>query len=770
MCEDVPAVSLSQSCVRSVLAAVAFCLVTTPATAQLIPGWETKQFTFERIDAETVRLMREVEVNGVGPNEGQQIFADELQWNTVTGEFEARGNVLLVSPTARIAADRVVFNTRTGLGTFHTASGQASLGSRGALDKSMFGTLEPDVYFYGDAIEKIDVDKYRITNGGFTTCVQPTPRWDIVSGNALINLEDYAILRNAVVRVKDVPVFYLPVLYYPIQSDDRATGFLLPTYGTSTYRGQSLSNAFFWAMTRSQDATFFHDWYTKTGQGAGTEYRYVAAPGSEGQLRAYWLVQKEATFNRPGGGTTVTPAGRSYEFGGGLAHLLPLGLRARARIDYFSSLTTQQLYNTNIYEASRRQRAIGGSVTGAWGGISLTGNFQRTELFTSQTDSIVNGFAPSVTANLSSKRLGDLPLYVSVNSEASQILYKDRRSGIETDLGLGRFDATPTIRAALSNWPFLNVNGSIAYRHTYFSESLDPLGVQVPVSVTRKYFDLKADIVGPVFSKVFTPNNAIADRLKHVIEPNLNFQRITDFGNLDRVATATSSYDRIIPGVTRVSYGLTNRFLARKAPADPAASAAASAPRELVSVAVTQSYYTDARASQFDTTYQSSIYNPSPNPSQFSPVAVTVRAAPTTLSTATLRMEFDQRDGTLKTVSATGNTNYRAAQLAVGWSRRTYSDTVRDNALNASTTLNLLGGRTGGTYILNWDITRGYVIQQRWTGFYNAQCCGFAVEYQEYNVPSSLLLVPKDRRFNLSFTLAGIGTFSNFFGAFGGQR
>ena len=54
-----------------------------------------------------------------------------------------------------------------------------------------------------------------------------------------MNLHDYALLNNAVIRVKDVPVFYLPVMYYPIQDDDRATGFLLPTYGRSTYRGQS---------------------------------------------------------------------------------------------------------------------------------------------------------------------------------------------------------------------------------------------------------------------------------------------------------------------------------------------------------------------------------------------------------------------------------------------------------------------------------------------------------------------------------------------------
>ena len=66
-----------------------------------------------------------------------------------------------------------------------------------------------------------------------------------------------------------MPVLYLPMIYYPIREDERATGFLLPTYGTSTVRGQSISNAFFWAINRSTDATFFHDWFTNTGQGAG---------------------------------------------------------------------------------------------------------------------------------------------------------------------------------------------------------------------------------------------------------------------------------------------------------------------------------------------------------------------------------------------------------------------------------------------------------------------------------------------------------------------
>jgi LPS-assembly protein len=709
-----------------------------------------------------------VEVNGVGPNAGQQIFADELLWNITTGELSAIGNVLVVSPTARMAAERVVFNTKTGLGTFHTASGMASLGARAIKDKSMFGTLEPDIMFYGETIAKTAEDRYEITKGGFTTCVQPTPRWEIVSGKSTIKLENYAILRNAVVRVKDVPVFYVPFMYYPIQSDDRATGFLMPTYGRSTYRGQSLSNAFFWAVDRSQDLTLFHDWYTKTGQGVGTEYRYMMGPGSEGQLRAYWLAQKEATFTTPAGATTSTPASRTYELGGGIAQVLPAGIRARARIDYFSDLTTQQLYSTDIYQASRRQRTIGASVTGAWSGVSVTGNFQRSELFSTETDSIVNGYAPSITANLSSKRLGTLPVYVAVNSEASNVLYLDRRGERETDLGLGRIDATPTVRAALTNWAFLNVNGAVAYRHTYFTESLNEQGVQVAVPLTRRYVDMKAEVLGPVFSKVYNPNNAIADRLKHVIEPNLTLQRVTDFDNQNRVSTIASSYDFVVGGVTRLNYGLTNRIMVRKTAAEGAAASAASAARELLSLGITQSYYTDAEASKYDLTYQSSYGVRAA--SNFSPVALIVRAAPTAFTTGTLRLEYDHEQGFIQGLNATGSSTYRSVQASGGWSTRRLFNGTFDNALNAATTLNFFEGRTGGSLFLNWDIGRKYVIQHRWVGFYNAQCCGLAVEYQEFNLPAGLYPIAKDRRFNLSFTLAGIGTFSNFFGAFGGTR
>ena len=104
------------------LAALLLLFNASPARAQLIPGWQAKQFTLERIDSDRIRLQGETEIVGEGPNAGQQIFADHVEWNIRTGEFTATGNVLVVSPTSRLAAERAVFNTKTQLGTFETAS------------------------------------------------------------------------------------------------------------------------------------------------------------------------------------------------------------------------------------------------------------------------------------------------------------------------------------------------------------------------------------------------------------------------------------------------------------------------------------------------------------------------------------------------------------------------------------------------------------------------------------------------------------------------
>lgn len=722
-----------------------------------VPGYNSKQFRIEQVEGDHWRFTGQVELENEEVK-GQKFYANVVDLYTATNRLEASGNVLYETPTARIAAERVIFNTRSGTGTFYNASGLAAIGDR--ADKSMFGALEPDVYFYGDTLEKVGEDKYKVVHGGFTTCVQPTPRWEMVAGSITINVGDYAILRNAVMHVKDVPIFYLPFLYYPIQDDDRATGFLLPVYGRSTYQGSSVSNAFFWAISRNQDLSVLHDWYMARGQGYGAEYRWVASPTSNGNLRAYRLRQS-GTVN----GISLQ---NSFLVNGSVNQDLPFRLKGRALIDYSSSFQVNQLYSRDIYNATQSLSRINGSVTGSWSFLNASLTTNRQEQFFGATNSIVTGSLPSLTAAVSSRKLGRLPLFFAVQSEASRPIYVTKNGGSEVDNSLTKIDITPTLRAPLSKLPFLNVNLNMSYRTTRYSESLDN-GVQVDEPYLRRYADMRADLVGPVFSKVYTPNNFLADRLKHVIEPAFSVQRVTSIDGEDKVVRLGSSYDYVVGGVTRMTYGLTNRVLVRKASKTPGASALASAPRELLTASVTQSYYTDQRASRFDTTYNSTYVDSGSArpPSNYSPVAMQVRTQPMSLLGASVRGEYDYAQRKMLSVSTSGDYGSPAARVQLSWSRN-LSSFFPTNSVNGSTHLNLMGGRLGGDYSLNWDIQRDVILQQRVMAFYNAQCCGVVVEFSQYNpfIGSSL---PPDRRFNIGFTLAGVGTFSNFFGNFGGR-
>ena len=333
------------------------------------------------------------------------LFADQVEMFRDTNRVVAQGNVTFATAEGRVSAERLEYDVSSGTGTFHTASGLMSLGAQ--ADRRQFGNQEADVYFYGDVIERLGPRRYRITRGGFTTCVQPTPRWEVTSGTVTLNLNDYAIARGTVLHVKGVPVLYLPLIYYPIREDERATGFLLPTYGTSTVRGQVVSNAFFWAINRSTDATFFHDWYTRAGQGAGAEYRYVAAAQSSGDIKFYRFNQKQATFTDDDQ-TQTLEASQSYEITGTMNHALTQRIRARARLDYFTNLVTQQLYHQNLYQQSRNRRLIEGGLTAVFGPLMTSLLYQRSEIFSSETSSQVYGSEPRVRS-FTARCLADCP-------------------------------------------------------------------------------------------------------------------------------------------------------------------------------------------------------------------------------------------------------------------------------------------------------------------------------------------------------------------------
>jgi LPS-assembly protein len=713
-----------------------------------------------------------------------KIFADEAWYYTDTSRFIASGNVVFSQGANRVSADRVEFDTRTSLGTFYGAFGTASIkpaqpqARPGAILPPSAGSQETDVYFFGDTIEKIGPKKYRITNGGFTTCVQPTPRWELHAGTVVLNVDNYTLLKNAVLRVKGVPMFYVPLFVYPTKKEDRATGFLIPTYGSSTLRGQQIHNAFFWAINRSQDATIMHEWYSKTGQGLSGEYRYNFGGGSDGYMSTDFRNEHEVT-HLSGGSPVTVPAARTYELRGSANQMLPGRLRARAYVDYFSSLRHSRTYNTDITYASRNERKFSGNVMGAWGTYTLNGTFDRREYFYETTTGVVGG-APRITITRNERPLLGSEVYFSVAGEYATLLNESRALDSTGDLieivdkGLTRLDFHPQIRYPLKRWQFLTVNSTFSWRDTFYTRSQIPATDTTPAllrddSVNRSFYTAQAQIVGPVFNRIWdTPGNGYAEKFKHAIEPTLTIQRTSAVENFDRIIPL-EGIDLIVGGVTQFNYGVNNRIFAKRR------EGATAAAREIVAVTLEQSYYTNAAASKYDPRYGTS-FSGSPE-SNFSPVALTVRAVPSHNLNGTMRAEFDSKYRSLRTVSA--NVSYAVpgvGQSTVGWSKKVFIQDLAgfndpdflDHALNSTTRLQTRDNQYGGMYSFNYDVLRSTMLQQRISGYYNAQCCGIAFEFQTFNFSSSsTIAVPADHRFFLSFTLAGLGNFSPFNGAMG---
>src|SRR5207249_5591170 len=130
-----------------------------------------------------------------------------------------------------------------------------------------------------------------------------------------------------------------------------------------------------------------------------------------GNLRSYLLDQHDTTYLQPDGSSTSLGGTRSYEIRGGANQALPGRIRARANIDYFSSIATSQTFNTNIYDISRNQRAFGGNLVGAWGSYSLNGTLDHREYFYDVNTSVLSGSWPRVSLSRNERPLWGSAVY-----------------------------------------------------------------------------------------------------------------------------------------------------------------------------------------------------------------------------------------------------------------------------------------------------------------------------------------------------------------------
>jgi hypothetical protein len=700
------------------------------------------------------------------------LLADAVDYDTISEEVRARGNVALIQADLTLYAEHAIMNKRTKLGTFYQASGWGRIGDA-PTTRSSFGTAESDFRFYGTEIAKIGPERYAIKGGGFTSCVQATPRWEMATSDTTITLDKHALMKNVILRVKDVPLLYVPVMYYPINKEDRATGFLMPQYGATTYQGTSLSNAFFLVLGRSQDATFYHNWYQETGQGFGADYRYVASESGRGNV-SFNMFNTRPEYAEDGQ-TIMRPGEREYQINGDTSQSLPHGFGFNGYVRYFSSAATQQLYQ-DIIDASRRDREFAANLSGRVNRYRIDAKFQQVDRFSGTSQATRFGSRPSALVTMTDMPIGRSRVYVGARGQVEYLLRQDDIEDPATDRSLWRFDGGPALRAPLSTLPFLTATGTAAWRITRWLESKDPLtGQQVGTPLTRQVFDLGANLVGPVLARVFlTPNNGYADGFKHLIEPGISVRRTISPFTAYGLTVSHDHVDTAVPNVTSVTYRVTNRVLARRVrpalvPGTPAPPGIA---REILSVDISQTYYSDRLAAEADPLNQIFESNV-PQTSNFQPLTIAVRAQPADLASADFKMWIDASRRAIRNMSASSTVRIERMDLTAEWTKTFTIPGLRGfegegaHALSARTAIRTRDNRISGSYSFSLDVGDGSFLQQRILGSYNTQCCGVSFDWQSSKMP--FLHSGIDRRFGISFSLAGIGSFSNPLGSFGGQ-
>jgi LPS-assembly protein len=687
------------------------------------------------------------------------IWADEVEGDSDRDLVELRGNVVIDRPDLKLYADHAVLDRRSRNGTLFNVHGSSQT-SHATPEKDQFGGMEPDFTFWAAELEKTGPESFELKNGSVTSCVQATPRWMVSGTSGTLVHNKRVTFKNAVISVKGVPVFYVPYIYYPINKEDRSTGFLMPSFGSSRVGGFQISNAFFWAIDRSTDATFYYDYLKRAGNGVGAEYRFASAPGSNGDLKFYSLKQRANTVF----GTFAT---RSYMTTGHLNYGLGGGLRLVGLVSYASNPLTQQLFQQNVFDMTNRTRDIDFSLSGGRGRYSGSVNVARHDVFQGYTTAARNGNAPRVTLSMADAPIGRSKVYFGAGGEAGYLVSEGAIDNPATDRSLARFDARPRVNWPISSLPFLRLTTSAAWEITQWTESLNPLtGLQEATPLTRNLFSTDVRLTGPTFARIWQPQKSkYADRVKHVIEPTIGVQWLSDYADLTRIVQI-DSIDFLPTGTRTIAYGLSNRVLIRKR----AAEGAQGPVREVLSVDVTQSSYSNSRAAIADP-----LYLPC-STGTFSPVKVTVNGHPSERTTGQFWVDINPQFQTPCTLNASGTFRAALADLSLGWTKRQYipglknfdNPDLADNFLNGGTSFRRPNGHLGGTYAIQYDLRRSRVVQQRLGVFYNSQCCGISVDYQRQELITGTFN-QQNNRFNFAFTLAGIGSFSNPLGSFGGR-
>ncbi len=234
-------------------------VVAPPGQAQAA---EERGAVFLRADRLEGEAQKRIEASGSVElrTRRETVLADWLQYDIESDEIWGKGNVTLRKGLDWISGPEVKFQRGREIGYFESPKFYIS-------ENASHGSAK-EIRFAGP-------DNYEGTDAQYTSCVAPNNDWYLRSDEIEVDkLRKVGTAHNAKVYFLDVPVMYSPWLEFPL-SNERKSGFLTPTIGSTQIRGFEISTPYYFNLAPNYDATISPRIMTRRGVQIAGQGRYL---------------------------------------------------------------------------------------------------------------------------------------------------------------------------------------------------------------------------------------------------------------------------------------------------------------------------------------------------------------------------------------------------------------------------------------------------------------------------------------------------------------
>lgn len=205
-----------------------------------------------------------------------QVEADEANLHQAENRGELVGNVKLRDNGALIVGDHAELQLDNGEAKIDNA--EYVMHQAQVRGSALYAKRQEDAII-------------QLKDGTYTRCEPSSNAWYVKGNNIKLNpATGFGTATNATIRVKDIPVFYTPYIYFPID-DRRQSGFLPPSFASSSDAGFTLTTPYYFNLAPNYDATLYPRYMAKRGLLMEGEFRYLTH-SSEGQFNAAYLNDK----------------------------------------------------------------------------------------------------------------------------------------------------------------------------------------------------------------------------------------------------------------------------------------------------------------------------------------------------------------------------------------------------------------------------------------------------------------------------------------------